>query len=187
MKVVIFGDSITNGFGTDFKTQSDILKRTVEAKAPGVEVILRGINGEDSYDGLTRLEVVAQDEADVYVIFFGANDASTAHAVNTAEFLVNLTKMTERFGAPKTILLTPPLHNDATPDPTRSNKLVERFRESTLEVAKTTGAEVIDLYQAMRESPEPLLLLKDDGLHFSKAGYELLSSLIAERLKARVC
>ena len=48
MKITIFGDSITNGFGMVEGGSSNILARLIEKKKLGVEVVLHGMNGDDT-------------------------------------------------------------------------------------------------------------------------------------------
>jgi len=57
MKITIFGDSITNGFGMDEGGSSNIIARLIEKNEPKLKVVLHGINGDDTYGGLLRLGV----------------------------------------------------------------------------------------------------------------------------------
>jgi len=81
MKITIFGDSITNGFGMDEGGSSNILASLIEKKKSGVEVVLHGMNGDDTYGALLRLKYVVEEAADLNFVFFGANDASPYHLI----------------------------------------------------------------------------------------------------------
>ena len=48
MKITIFGDSITNGFGMDEGGSSNIIARLIEKNEPKLKVVLHGINGDDT-------------------------------------------------------------------------------------------------------------------------------------------
>ena len=48
MKITIFGDSITNGFGMDEGGSSNIIARLIEKNEPKLKVVLHGINGDDA-------------------------------------------------------------------------------------------------------------------------------------------
>ena len=115
MKITIFGDSITNGFGMDEGGSSDILARLIRTKRPELNVRLFGMNGDDTYGALLRLKYVAEVEADLNFVFFGANDASPYHLIRPAEFTTNLEKIARQLGLDKTVLITPPYYNEREP------------------------------------------------------------------------
>ncbi|MFC4653206.1 GDSL-type esterase/lipase family protein [Lactococcus nasutitermitis] len=180
MKITIFGDSITNGYGTE---NPKILKNKIEEKRSGIDVKLYGVNGDDTYGALYRIKYVKAENADFNFVFFGANDASPYHLIRPKEFQANLLKITNQLGENKTILLTPPYYNEL--EPTHYSKLseVELFRQTVLELGRTQKIPVIDIFQAMTNTPNPNVLLKPDGLHFMEVGYELLSDKIIEFVK----
>lgn len=183
MKITIFGDSITNGFGMDEGGSSNIIARLIEEKEPRLKVLLHGINGDDTYGGLLRLKYVLEEEADLNFIFFGANDASPYHLIRPAEFRENLLKMISQLGVERTVLITPPFYNDD--EPTHYSKLseVELFREVTLNLGKEKSLKVIDIFQIMKSSENPKNLLRADGLHFTLRAYELLVREILSVIK----
>jgi lysophospholipase L1-like esterase len=181
-KVVLFGDSITAGWEAPHERTilADLVKHYLaEVGKTDVEVVLKGVPGEDTEDGLARLEDVASVDADFNIILFGANDAGSHHAITPAEFEENLVAFAVKLGLEKTILVTPPYHNDAVGDNRRSNKFIEEYREKTISAAAKIGAPVIDLYHQMTVYPAPNEFLQDDGLHLSQDGYELLASMYA--------
>lgn len=172
MKITIFGDSITNGFG--MHPRNKILKERIEEKRPTLDVKLYGINGDDTYGALYRIKYVAAENADLNFVFFGANDASPYHLIRPNEFQTNLLKIATQLGKDKTILLTPPYYNEL--EPTHYSKLseVQLFRKAVLELGQTQKIPVIDIFQTMTETENPNELLKPDGLHFTEKGYDLL-------------
>lgn len=177
MKIVIFGDSITNGFGMK---NEYYLKDLIESKCPDVFVKLHGINGDDTYGAQFRIKYVQAENADLNFVFFGANDASPYHLLRPDEFKRNLTNIVVRLGRDKTILLTPPYYNES--EPTYYSKLseVKLFRKAVLNLAQEKQYAIIDIFQSMIDSPQPNSLLKKDGLHFTEAGYELLAEEIVK-------
>lgn len=183
MKITIFGDSLTNGYNAMTQEASDVLKVKIEKLAPELLVTLQGVNGEDTYDGLRRLDAVTTISSDKMFIFFGTNDSSTAHEVNTEEYAVNLRQMVQTIGEEKTILITPAYFNEKVENPFRSKQLVELYREKTLAVAEEFDLVVVDLYEKMKESVNPVELLQFDGLHLSEAGYDMLAELIVQILE----
>lgn len=184
MKITIFGDSITNGFG--MHPRNKILKERIEEKRPTLDVKLHGINGDDTYGALYRIKYVAAENADLNFVFFGANDASPYHLIRPDEFKTNLLKIATQLGKDKTILLTPPYYNEL--EPTHYSKLseVELFRKAVLELGQTQKIPVLDIFQAMTETENPNELLKPDGLHFTEKGYEVLSDEIIKIIEKSV-
>ncbi|MDR0297985.1 MAG: GDSL-type esterase/lipase family protein [Streptococcaceae bacterium] len=183
MKVVIFGDSITNGYGIDGNLQTPILKDKL-AQLTDAEISLYGHNGEDTFDALRWRPYIKEEAPDKVFIFFGANDAARNHAITPEDFAENLTHFIRAFGPEKTVLLTPPYHNDSVDAIFRNNQEIARYRLMTLQVARTfepDGCQLIDITQRMQNAINPDTLLQADGLHFSEAGYDLLSAAIAEK------
>lgn len=184
-KVVIFGDSITNGYDALNHTSSPILKETTEHSAHHqhlkLSVVLQGMNGQTTREGLKRVEEVCAVQADKVLLFFGANDAAAHHKMAAVDFLTNLSNLTEKIGAEKVVLLTPPWHDDRFDKLRRSNKRLQEFRKQVLRVAQDYNLPVIDVFTAMQVD-EPVKWLQSDGLHFSRLGYEKLGRLIVNNL-----
>ncbi|RZI48929.1 GDSL-type esterase/lipase family protein [Lactococcus kimchii] len=183
MKITIFGDSVTNGFGMDEGGSSTILARLIEQKRPDIKVILYGMNGDDTYGALFRLKYVAQEAADLNFVFFGANDASPYHLIRLQEFQDNLAQIISRLGPKKTILITPPFYNDDEPMHYSKLSEVKLFRQATIDLAERKGIQVIDIFQTMSEHENPKGLLRADGIHFTPETYELLAEEILRSIK----
>lgn len=186
MKITIFGDSITNGFGMDEGLQSTILKRLIEAQLPDVEVMLHGINGDDTYGALFRVKYVLEEAADLNFIFFGANDASPYHLIRPIEFQANLAKMIEQLGQDKSVLITPPYYNEDEPTHYSSLAEVQLFRAATIELATQKKIPLLDIFQLMESQDKPKHLLRADGLHFTEAAYQLLADEIVKIIKSKI-
>lgn len=180
MKITIFGDSITNGYGAE---NPSILKGLIEQKCPDITVKLHGINGDDTYGAQYRIKYVQAENADLNFVFFGANDASPYHLIRPAEFKHNLTKIVEQLGSDRTILLTPPYYNSLDPTHYSSLSEVKLFRQALLELAEEKQYTVLDIFQAMIDAPDSNALLRLDGLHFTESGYELLAKEIVRFLE----
>ncbi|MGM9886732.1 MAG: GDSL-type esterase/lipase family protein [Lactococcus sp.] len=180
MKITIFGDSITNGFGTENR---NYLKEMIEGKEPNLTVKLHGINGDDTYGAQFRIDSVKAENADLNIVFFGANDASPYILIRPDEYCHNLLKIAETLGLDRTVLLTPPYYNET--EPTHYSKLseVQLFRQALLDFAFDNQLQVIDVFQAMFSVENPDRLLLRDGIHFSEAGYEVLSEEIIKFIK----
>ncbi|MHB9133792.1 MAG: SGNH/GDSL hydrolase family protein [Armatimonadota bacterium] len=118
VRVVCFGDSISevslrwNGGATtkeaNWGQQLGVLLRTAY---PGseIQVINAGIGGQNSYEGLGRLAMLAETKPDLVLVEFGANDCCY-HYLQPEETLLALKTqaqwITERYGAEVMIMGT---------------------------------------------------------------------------------
>lgn len=188
-KIVLFGDSITAGYLEE--AVSPILVDLVSQKLQtaglkDVVLVNAGLPGDTTVDGLKRLEqeVMAEDP-DLVVVFFGANDASVDRKVPLAMYQQNLETIVKTIGSEKVVLITSP-YTDSARKPERPQ---DRIRENVavgLTIGEKYQLPVINLFEAMLAVPDVNQLLQRDGLHFTQAGYELLSSLIVQTIKGRL-
>ena len=180
-KISIFGDSIS----TD-----PILKSLVEKKLSesGIDakVDIFAVPGESSKDGLKRLYQVVQGAYDLNIVFFGANDAAIHYNVSPSEFVENLQRIASTLGPDKTSIVTVPYLNEKLTSKYRSNEQVAKYVEAEINAFKDSPVNIIDLNKAMLETKNPDKLIIDDGLHFTEAGYQLLSDLITENIRKKV-
>ncbi|GAB2026010.1 SGNH/GDSL hydrolase family protein [Lactovum odontotermitis] len=183
MKITIFGDSITNGYGMDEGGSSNILQRLIEARRPDIKVALHGINGDDTYGGLLRVKYVLAENADINFIFFGANDASPQHLIRADEYQANLNQMIDELGGKKCVLITAPYYNEKEPMHYSSLAEVKIFREAAVELAAKRQVPLIDIFRVMMAQENPDALLRPDGLHFTEAAYELLADEIIKKIE----
>ncbi|MBV8437872.1 MAG: arylesterase [Silvibacterium sp.] len=73
--IVCFGDSLTAGYGADpGHSYPDYLQRLLDARAYHYRVINKGISGDTSKDGVSRLNSVLAAHPQVVVVEFGGND-----------------------------------------------------------------------------------------------------------------
>jgi lysophospholipase L1-like esterase len=188
-KIVLFGDSITAGYLEEAVSPVlvDLVSQKLQtAGLKDVVLVNAGLPGDTTVDGLKRLEqeVMAEDP-DLVVIFFGANDASVDRKVPLAMYQQNLETIVKTIGSEKVVLITSP-YTDSARKPERPQ---DRIRENVavgLTIGEKYQLPVINLFEAMLAVPDVNQLLQRDGLHFTQAGYELLSSLIVQTIKGRL-
>jgi lysophospholipase L1-like esterase len=183
--IVCLGDSITRaGYPAELE------------KILGVRVINAGVNGNNSREGLARLEKdVLAHKPQIVALFFGTNDgrvdAPKKH-VPLAEFEKNISTIVERClqsGAKVVLGTMPPI--DPKPYFARHVKKdfdaagglenqIGEYRAATLRVGEAKNVPVVDLNQ---------LLLKDmtwrgpDGVHPTKDGNRVIAELFAKEIK----
>lgn len=182
-KVVCFGDSITarkEGY------PSPILTYLLSTKKTGYEFINAGVSGNTTEQAKIRFQKdVLTKNPDIVTILFGANDSATHKLVDLETFKKNIYEFTQQIGPKKTILITPAPVDEAL-QPNRTNERLRQYAKAMKEVADVTGSNLIDFFSEIYSQPNYKALLKgekDDGLHFGKAGYEILSDLIVYKLE----
>jgi lysophospholipase L1-like esterase len=188
-KLVLFGDSITAGYGEEAITpilQELIAKGIAAQNLETIEIVNAGMPGDRTEEGLQRLDKdVLAEKPDIVTIFFGANDTNSDRLVPLEKYAENLETMIEKIGREKVILLTPP-YVDCQRKPTRDDARIRTYVERVKVIGANYELPVIDLYQAMVVYPGTDEFLQEDGLHFSKTGYEFLAALIVREIKGRL-
>ena len=140
VKIVAFGDSITEGWGaTDpaRTTYPAVLQRMLDEKygKGRYEVVNAGISGQDTRKALTRLDALLEKEKpDWMLIGYGTNDLWTGRGIEPAETKANLTEIIRRIKAAgsKAILATLPPASSVDQKVTVRNEIIR-------EVARETG------------------------------------------------
>ena len=183
-KIVCFGDSITNA------GYPHLL-----APLLGAETVNAGVGGNNTVQGLKRIQKdVLDHEPDIVIIFFGTNDlrVDSKKEVPIPEYKKNLTAIAEKVretGAKILFCTLPPINHE--PYFTRHEaeiyggpeglaKLVSDYRSAALAVAKELEAPIVDLNQLLLEKPN---WMRSDGVHPSKTGSAIIAELIAEEVK----
>ncbi|MGX7024586.1 SGNH/GDSL hydrolase family protein [Vagococcus hydrophili] len=181
-KIILLGDSITAGYEegvTDFR-----LNEQIEVEFKELEVINAGIPGDTTRGALQRLEAhVLRYQPDVVTVFFGANDVSTIMGISIEEYIANLILIVKQIGEERVILLGVPYCNQNLYQEERGMERLELYNRAAKEIAANYQLPFIELLYIMQEKSN--LYLQKDGLHFSRAGYELLGQLINQELKKR--
>jgi acyl-CoA thioesterase I len=73
--IVAFGDSLTEGFGTDFgNSYPAFLERDLKAQGFNYHVVNAGVSGNTSKDGLVRLPDILALKPVLVIVAFGGND-----------------------------------------------------------------------------------------------------------------
>ncbi|MFZ0575884.1 MAG: GDSL-type esterase/lipase family protein [Psychrobacillus psychrotolerans] len=183
LEVICFGDSITarkEGY------PSPILTHKMSLKMPNYKFINAGVSGNTTEQAMFRFNKdVLSKRPDVVTVLFGANDSATDKLVDIDTFKRNISLFTKQIGPEKTILISPaPV--DESLQRNRTNERLKQYAQVVQEVAEETNSYFIDFFQIVYSKPNYKELLvgeKNDGLHFGKACYELLSDVIVEKIE----
>ncbi len=182
--LVCFGDSLTarkEGF------EEPMLTTKLAKQLQQYEVINAGVSGDNTVDGLERMERdVLAHKPDGVTVLFGANDAAFHKNISLDLYQKNLYEMVERISPEKTILISPaPV--DEKVQKARTNEVLDQYAFAAAEVAKDTGCHFIDFFHQMislDDYPVKLRGIKNDGLHFGEEGYDFLVQLITKKIKS---
>lgn len=197
--IVAIGDSLikgnpdpeTGGWISRVFERKDLLER--------VKVINEGEGGDNSRDVLERLDSDCIDYRPLGVIVgVGVNDSRIRDSlggqneVPLSEFITNLKTILERLKMKgvKSVLLVPPLPvldyltDPYKPDKRYKSKWVNKYRESMLDVGKSSETPVIDLYpEWVAKDRKVLERLLPDGVHPSPEGYDYFATRASKKVK----
>jgi lysophospholipase L1-like esterase len=206
VRIVAFGDSITNGVGlagvTEEQTFRDVVRRKLaERLGVPVEVVNAGVNGDIVTLAVERLERdVVDRKPDLVTIMFGGNEAgfyrpetngfAETPRVSLDQFTATVAKMVDRLraaGITVVLMTCPPMterywgmHLEAYRKH-GINFLVKDYAQAMRDVAAKKDVELVDVYRAFEEKPERLDYFPD-GLHPDPRGHRVIADLLVERL-----
>jgi lysophospholipase L1-like esterase len=202
-RIVTFGDSVTAAVGrcgvTNCQTFSFLLERGLEASGICSQVLNFGVGGNNTRDGLKRLQRDVLDyRPELVVVMFGVNDAAIVDGgpiaraeprVPLPEYRANLTEIVKRTQATgaKVVVCTPTpmsrayVHSKlgAYASHEDMNFMVREYAAAVGEVARATGATLVDMFRAFTEGPDGLALIQD-GCHPNAAGQALIAKTLME-------
>ena len=95
-KIIVFGDSLTAGFGlTETESYPFLLQQKINADKLDYEVLNAGVSGDTSIGGLERVDwALEQENVKIIVLELGANDLLRRMPV--AKMKANLAKIIEK-------------------------------------------------------------------------------------------
>lgn len=204
LKVVFFGDSITEGQYVDPSTRwTEIVTEMLRshfAQTARIHAFNKGVSGHTTRQGLERYPADVQAIVpDLLTIQFGLNDGNCwqtdrgCHRVSPAAFHANLVEMIDRarlFGVRDIVISTN--HRTLRNDPMVSGKSLEHsnvaYNEIVRDVAAQAGVDLFDVGEVFHlgQDLEKLLLPAPDVLHLSELGHQHYASLIFEPLREKL-
>ncbi|WP_456277001.1 GDSL-type esterase/lipase family protein [Bacillus sp. AK128] len=183
LKLVCFGDSIT---ARKEGSKTPLLTSMLSEQLTGFKVVNAGVPGDNTIDALERIDSdVLIHQPDLVTVLFGANDAAFHKTIELELYKNNLVEMISKLGSNKTILLSAAPVDELRQN-ARSNLVLRKYAAVVEEVSLETGSHYIDFFNSLLSRDDYQQILKgqeNDGLHFGKVGYEILSELIAEKVK----
>jgi len=201
MRVLIFGDSITQGFWdtnggwvSNLRKSYDLQK--IEGRHDDPPTIFNlGVSGDSSDNILARFENETKarvNEELVFVIAVGVNDARTKAGVNfsdTNRYKQNLTeilKLAKQYSSKILFIgLTSCVEERSNPVSWGStgytNGRIKEFDSTLREFCEENDATFVDVFETFTKAESENELLPD-GLHPNDAGHKLIYELVFPKL-----
>ena len=185
LKIVAFGSSSTQGVGASspaatYPAQLERMLRTTMPRGARVDVVNRGIGGEDVDDMMIRLDRdVIASRPDIVIWQTGSNDA--LRHVPLDRFVA---KTRAGIGAMQKAGITVALMEPQWCPALDKTGTVDGFRDAVRRIGAEMGVPVIRRADLMHDWIRSGLLtmtdmLSADGLHMGDAGYRLLAGRVA--------
>lgn len=175
--ILIFGDSITAGYGLEpSQAFPAILQEKIDSAGLNYEVINGGLSGETSAGGLRRIDWVLQRKVDVMILELGGNDG--LRGIDLSSTKENLQKIIEKARA-------------KNPD----MKIIIAGMQVPPNLGVDYTREFQDLYPSLAEENDlpliPMILdkvggydeyMQADQIHPNAKGHEIVAETIWETL-----
>jgi len=187
-KIVMFGDSLTFGYGVYAK---DSITSLIEQKT-GVKTINSGLNGDTTRWALKRIEKdVLRHNADIVTILFGSNDCAPSdyYYVTPYEFEQNMRKMIEVIESvnPKVqvVLITVPPVDDTVFMPYTTNSRIIPYNDIIRKIAEEKYLPLCDLsaYLIFVSGGNTDEYLQEDGSHLTEKAYIAFAECLYDTIK----
>lgn len=180
-KIILFGDSIFNGFrnGQDTNLVTNLFQEKLKNYAQ-VENISK--SGATTVEGVDFLKQITAN-IDLVVVEYGNNDAATAWGISPENYEQNLTKILDTVGKSIVIGL-------CYPDPTNNeinqfygDKRLDLYNNIAQKAAKRHNAPFVDILTPMRKLKHISTYYQADGQHLTDKGNEFLVNQIVPIIK----
>ena len=177
VRIVVLGDSLAAGLGlAEAEAFPAVVEGLLRGKGHDIEVINAGVSGDTSAGGLSRVDWVLQQPADILVVELGGNDALRGQDLeNTEANLREIVRRGQAAGA-RVVLLGMDVPTNYGPDYSRA------FSEMYVRIAAEEGADLVAGF--IREVGLDSSLLQADGLHPTAEGQKLLAEKLVPALEA---
>lgn len=202
MRVLVFGDSITQGFwDIEGGWVSHIRKHYDQQMIDGTDddpptIFNLGVSGNSSDDVLARFEnetrVRATEEL-AFVIAIGVNDSRTKAGVNYSDTnrykqnLSEIVKLAKQYSSRILFVgLTPCVEERSNPvswgDTGYTNKRINEFDDTLRQFCKENQALFVEVFEPFAKAETETELLPD-SLHPNDKGHQLIANLIKPKLQ----
>jgi len=167
--ITAFGDSITEGVGSDTGGYPQKLSDLLNANSKPSVVANFGVGGENTFNGVSRIDgVLTAFPANIVLIMEGTNDIIDGLSAEATKF--NLQEMITKTKAAK---VTPLLSTLTPSDRSGSATLIpEVWNPMIKTLASSNGIHLVDNYAATAPTWGAL---NNDGIHPNDSGYQIIA------------
>jgi lysophospholipase L1-like esterase len=195
-RFLAFGDSITEGvvspapsllmqLGTP-QAYPGLLQTALAERyrAQVIEVVNRGLPGEELVEGRDRLpDVLDEDHPEVLLLQEGINNLRNVPTDELASDFRSMVRTAQRRGATVLPALLLPISDAREAGRPGTQAGIRAFNEEIRRISLSLGCgEPVDLYTLFQQNPA---LLGVDGLHPTEAGYVRIAEAFVEAIKGR--
>lgn len=177
-RILVFGDSITAGYGLDRdEAFPALLEKRAVAAGYAVEIVNAGLSGETSAGGVRRVAWVLKGPIDVFVLELGANDALRGLPLDqTKDNLIKIiTEVRTRYPQVQVLLA------GMKSLPNLGAQYGRELEEMYSAVSEQSGVPLIPfILEGVGGVPE---LNLPDGLHPTAAGHVIIAETVWPYLK----
>lgn len=177
MKLLLFGDSITFGYGV---WEKDNIESLLKSAHRHWKIVNKGVNGDTTREALDRFETdVLNHNPDIVTFLFGSNDSAMGEGPyrTVYEYNLNLEIMTEQLllknKNAKIIYITPPPVDETVFMPWTYNDRIAPYCNACYNLAKKYNGILVDFnqYLSTLAGQDIASYLQEDGCHLSEKGY----------------
>jgi acyl-CoA thioesterase-1 len=176
-RVLFFGDSITAGYGLDeSKAYPAVMQQRADSLGLDVRFVNAGLSGETSAGGLRRINWVAQQDIDVFVLELGGNDG--LRGLSTEETYENLSKILEAVNAkhPNAELVVAGMQVPPNMGPDYSKAFADIYPRLAQKHDAHLIPFILEGVGGIKELNQP------DGIHPTAEGHRIVAELVWEEL-----
>ncbi|WP_243699178.1 arylesterase [Flavobacterium hiemivividum] len=178
-KIVVFGDSLTAGYGLDDVNDAfpGIIQDKIDALQLDYTVVNSGVSGETTSGGINRIDWVLNEEPSIFILELGANDGLRGVPLQqTKENLQGIIDaVKKRYPSTKIILAGMQL------PPNMGQTYTTEFKNLFPSLAKKNDLYLIPFL--LDNVGGIAALNQSDGIHPTKEGHEILATNVWNVLK----
>ncbi|GAA3639227.1 SGNH/GDSL hydrolase family protein [Lactobacillus hamsteri] len=182
-KIVLFGDSLFNGFRN--RRNTNLITKGLENRLSNAQVENFSKSGATTVEALDYIDQIPQD-ADAILIEYGTNDSS-AWGISCTNYAKNLETMIAYFNTKKVIVVGPWHPN---PNSDQSNFFNPETLKTNIQTAKNLAIKYhcpfIDLTKLTNNQKDMDKIYQNDGLHLTDLGNNLLLDALTPIIESKI-
>lgn len=186
-KIVLFGDSIFNGYINGRNTDRVVKAlNTVTKNQYDIENI--SMSGATTDDALDFIDKKLDPAADLVILWYGSNDAATDWGIPLKNYQRNLKALIKIIGAKKMLMIGPSSPDFENPAEGQFYDLdrYKTFDHACQEIASNHQIPFLDMFKIMRSNKSVKNLLLPDGIHYADQGIDLLVKYLAPMIEQKM-